>query len=839
MKQTLTPLVVALLVVANAWAQDGQTNTQDSQVTSPATEAPRVQTVPQATVSATTDDFGVLSLSAQDLANTPSATGTITDALRSASFVQIDATSRSGAQGGEITPPAISIRGSRPYENNFTINGIANNNLINAGAWDSTTAFGTIPTGDAQSLLLQTDLLSSLTVYSENISAQYGDFTGGVVSAQVRDAATDRWHAKVWFEHTRDSWAHQYFVPSQEDNDTPTVTDGLQKEFARYTSGVTLDGPLMDGRLGALVSYQQSYSRIPVYSAYGTQTEKHVGERRLDNLLIKLNTDANEPFYVAGQVLYTPYRATLYAPVNKNGQYDLLGGGWNFTLNTRADLKVGRLQTDVGYSTQTVSRDAGSNASYQWLSMPDGKTPSKYANWSTGKYANEGLLGDYDQDQQTLNLKSVLDLQTVTVGKTSHSFKTGVDVAYTRAHSESEGYTSYSSAKASSTVTGQIADGVVANEQYLSTKIVAPQYDRSVDYTTAAFFIEDNLNYERLNLRPGLRLSYDSITGDVNWAPRLAGTVDVLNDGRYEINFGANRYYGSQVLTNALMASVSSLRYTRSETDGALSDWSTSSQSSATYRDFGQLDSPYTNELVLGAGMHLPSQGFIHLEAVTRQYKDQLRLQSVTNRPGYNYEMNNSGQSAYRGITLTYEQNLNLGRWGQHHGHVGITYSKLTGNSTNWLNSWSESVGNIVVDPDWIYLDGVRQLRSDLPANNFNSDWVLTYQHDASFWDDRLRLNLLLRWESPADRLVQGTNIKGEDGKTYQSYTRVANQALFNADFQVGYDFFKWGQTTMTLNAQVLNVFDNRNFINVSTSSTSSGTYAMGRQFFLGMAVTY
>ncbi|MDR1555165.1 MAG: hypothetical protein LBS39_03965, partial [Campylobacteraceae bacterium] len=84
----------------------------------------------------------------------PSATNTVTDLLRGKSYIQYDQTSRSGATGGEIAPPKVSINGGKHYENSFLINGVSNNNNIYPGGLplNYATAQSGQPTGEAQTI---------------------------------------------------------------------------------------------------------------------------------------------------------------------------------------------------------------------------------------------------------------------------------------------------------------------------------------------------------------------------------------------------------------------------------------------------------------------------------------------------------------------------------------------------------------------------------------------------------------------------------------------------------------------------------------------------------------
>ncbi len=52
----------------------------------------------------------------------------------------------------------------------------------------------------------------------------------------------------------------------------------------------------------------------------------------------------------------------------------------------------------------------------------------------------------------------------------------------------------------------------------------------SADYTSYAIFLDDNLQYGKLNLRPGIRLDRDDFVNRTNIAPRITGTYDVFGN---------------------------------------------------------------------------------------------------------------------------------------------------------------------------------------------------------------------------------------------------------------------------------------------------------------------
>ncbi|MDO5531793.1 TonB-dependent receptor plug domain-containing protein [Sutterella sp.] len=766
----------------------------------------------------------------------PTANTSVTDALRGESFVQFDYNSRSGALGAEITPAQISIRGGRNWENSFLINGLSNNNSTSPSGWDSTLQYSSSPVGDAQSIMLSTDLLDSVVVLSENIPAEYGDFAGGVIDSRIRDAQTDRWHVKTWIRHTRDSWAHQYWIPGSEEeaNDQPTATDGLQKSFKKYWGGVTFDGPLFDGRLGALVSYQKTYASTPVWGSERTNYENHSSKREMDSFLLRLNTPDTEDFYVAGTLVYSPYEAELYAPLVRDGEWKQKGGGWAFTLNTRLTADLGTWTNDFGWNRSEVSIDASSNVMYTWLTNPE---LTNWPGWSTGETAHEGLQGDREITQDSFNLKSVYDFNPVDLGGSLHHFRGGFEGLYKRAKYDFEGFTMFASPLAYSGVTGSYADGIIEGEQFARSVTIRDPFQRTADYFTLALFAEDTVTFDRMTFRPGVRVSYDDMTGNVNVAPRFLANVDILNDRRFNLSGGFNRYYSGAILSHALQQSAPRTTITRQVDEDGYVHETRRTTGTSTYYDTRSLETPYSDEFTLGFSANV-FDSVVRLQGVKREYRKQLKLTTVTSSDEYAYTATNAGSTDYWSITLSLEKAFDLGRFGRHRAELGITRSDLTTNGATWGDSYDENFSSSY-SQDWVYLDDVLTAKSDIPMGNYNSDWVVTYTHEASFWENRLNATLWLRWESAADRLYQNGYARGSDGlRIYRFYTARSKQ-LFNADLAVNWDFLKAGDATLTLNFEVLNMFDRRNLVNTSTTSSASGTYMMGRQFFLGLTCTY
>ena len=134
------------------------------------------------------------------------------------------------------------------------INGMSNNNTINPGGFDEKISHTkTEIYGDSQAMFIDTELLESVTAYTENISAAYGDFLGGVVDAKIRDAQKDRWHFALRSRHTRDQWAKKHYHEQAQPQDYPTFQDGQHLKFQKWSLGATAEGPIFDN-LGMLIT---------------------------------------------------------------------------------------------------------------------------------------------------------------------------------------------------------------------------------------------------------------------------------------------------------------------------------------------------------------------------------------------------------------------------------------------------------------------------------------------------------------------------------------------------------------------------------------------------------
>lgn len=777
-------------------------------------------------VNETALNSGLTVLDGEEISSLALGRKTIPDSLRLESFIQYAAKSRSGHRGGEITPAMISIRGSNPYDNAFSIDGLSSMNTLNPGEED--TGPNSVPAGGVQTLVLPLDLVNVVSVYSENVSAEYGDFTGGVVDATVRDAKNDRWHISVHGRRTSDKMTHQRYHPSKDpDNPSIRVTDknDCEPDFSRYSAGFTVEGPIKN-RLGVLVSYEKTHANVAKWVSNEIAKQRRVTTRDRDAFLIKLNTLNTQNFKASATLMHNPYLIHNYPPLSRDGEFKYKGGGTGLTLNLTHDLSFGQWRNDLGVLHSRLSRTCDSKYSYMSTMQGSETLPFSPGGWYGG-------FGSYWQSSNQYTWASKFDFKPVTTGPVRHEIKTGVEVKHMRATSETTGIEVFMVIKKGD-YHGTFENGVIEGEMASTTKTHRPARTLDKNYTKLAAYIEDTMNIKRLTLRPGFRVSYDNVTGNVNTAPRLFADLSLTASDKYHLTGGWNRYYGDQIVGNYIALNTRNYRYTRklNAATGEVGPWKLSGKYyDPVKRDYRQLQTPYSDEYALGFTAELPFGFFGKVTAVKRDYRKQIRTEAVKSA-AYTHRVTNKGRNKYKGLTLSLDKSWDLGRFGRHKSRLGVTWSERSGNAITPLIDWREDF----VDRDFVYLDDKKIAYSDLPAKNFNTPLVVTYSQTSHFWNDRLRLSGLFRFEKGTDRLLSIRGGKTVDGVTYKAYTRASSTPTGNLDLNAQWDILRHKDVTVTLDLDVLNVFDRENLV---LTGTRTATYSNGRQFFIGLSAKY
>lgn len=89
-----------------------------------------------------------------------------------------------------------------------------------------------------------------------------------------------------------------------------------------------------------------------------------------------------------------------------------------------------------------------------------------------------------------------------------------------------------------------------------ANKMTVTQGKIAFDTRSWALYLQDEMHYKRLTVRPGIRVDGDNYMNQVTFAPRLATELDVFGDGKTRLTAGANRYYGRNLYAYRLRDGV-------------------------------------------------------------------------------------------------------------------------------------------------------------------------------------------------------------------------------------------------------------------------------------------
>jgi hypothetical protein len=775
---------------------------------------------------------GVSLLDNKKVTSTPTPTNSITDALRSNSNIQFSSNSRSSSTGGEIAPPRVSIRGSQHYENSFLINGISNNNNLNPSGLSGTDA-----SGEAQSLFLDTSLIESITIYTENTGAEYGGFTGGVVDAKLKDAHTDRWHFMTKYRYTSDGLTKFHLTDSQKEINQ-SISEAYQPEFNKYEYIFSADGPINDN-LGLMLSYGKQHSKIPLWSEYDVYKsdgvtkykEQRTQFRDNENYLIKLNTHNIDDFEASLTALYAPYTHRIFFSHIRDSDYDVKGGGLNIAYDMKNVLNFGILKTTLAYKKDESSVKTDKNTQWWWTTVPDG-----YANWGDGT-AMEGYPGGTSLYEQSLIYKGVLEFDEIDAGLSTHSIKTGIEAEFGRAGYKRGRNNQFRGGNVDNSSTGTKEDGVIEDEQWIGHRMVYEAVDNKKTYLKSALFLEDTIEFDRYTIRPGIRLSTDTVTNNKDIAPRLFANADIFDDKTLNVYGGYNRYYGGLIIRNAVFENKI-IDYDR----GNYSEpWvKTSWEGNMDYNMDG-MKTPYSDEFSIGTSLNYQDTLF-KFDFVKREYKDQVKLKEKefislsTGGYQWNFINTNEGRSSYWGATLTASKEYELGN-SKHFSEFSITRSQAKSNMMGLgaISNYNDAGYSL----RYVTYDGKLTLTEDVPSPNYNSPWIITYTHITEL-SDSLRLGLNARYEKGVHgfKYLDDGGLKDPDNLNTRNYISKDFGDIFTIDLSASYDL-KIKGNRLTFGLEILNLLNRKNDASYTNSYSNIDGYAMGRQFFANFKYEY
>lgn len=695
-----------------------------------------------------TSDTGTTSLESVVIMNKASGIGDANSILRNLPNVQYqnDSDNSAGVDGQDminLRPLEVSISGGKVYENNFILNGIGINNVTGSqdpfggslGSYENTPNINEVFGLHSQTVFVPADFLDKATVLDSNVSARYGQFQGGVVDYTLTKPQAEKVTGSLSYGFESDDTTS--FVLGTKDGLNPQ--NNPPPEFFRYKTSAQVNVPLTNN-WAILGQYSRSggdTNKVKDYRYY-SQIADEFSLNNFYRLASKHDTDLGL-FTLEGS--YTDYeqewdgyfyRDTQIMARNKGftGQlrwekdldtavYEPLGLA-NVKIDSRAYFNKSRTENDGGENEtiyRTVWARTGGSVTdpTKWFYSTDPsllswcRIPLPSGLTGTAQLCREGGYGNKRQGQEEAGFKSDVEGDIL-----AGTFAAGFDYRRIDAYREAEEYTSYS---ANNTLLNTplvssfiCAPGDVAcsREQYAKTKIVTSAYHNQASINALDMYAEVDQTWDWLNIRAGLRLSYEDFFGNLNIAPRLTATVSPTEDLDFVAGF--NRYYNANSIYYAIRdGQPISRAYNRSHNSaGVVSNWA--GAGTQRYYTFSglDLDTPYTDEFTAAVKWTDPwLDGDLRVRYLLRQGKDQY-LKSAASTSTV-MALTNDGDSQYQSASIEYGKT-----WAVNEGHMdtvrlsgSLTWSKQRTTSNGyfddptdtriWYNDASYSLGEFAM----------------------------------------------------------------------------------------------------------------------------------------------
>ncbi|WP_165870260.1 TonB-dependent receptor plug domain-containing protein [Cricetibacter osteomyelitidis] len=825
---------------------------------------------------------GTAVLLAEDIARKPQRNGNITELLKNNPAVQFSGTTNSATQAGEIVPDLVSFHGEPYYNNSYLIDGLSNNDMLNPGSsnggFKSAEDF-TEPTsmyiapGSPESFYINSSLLKNVTVYDSNAPAKYSRFTGGVIDAEIQDPQTERASGAISYRTTRDSWT-KFQLNDEEaaEFETAYAESDVQPQFTKHIFDFHLNQPLSE-KAGILFAYNRTQSKMPEYHQGLNRWEK---ERRLaETFLLKGSYQLNEQHKLTATALYSPHENVYFRDNTKNGRYVSEGGGWRFNLESQYKADWGRVKTGLAYqyNRNKISYDAGADF-YNWVG--NALFPKASTDWCTtfapnGRclYKREGGLGELSSQMKTWTLKQDYELNSLNLGASEHKLAFGWQVDLAQARSERPTANRYMSAvlrNGSQSIApnynslfGNVAPDCVdclPNEQFQNRMAYYPAFRAKATVNNYNAYFSDEMEWGRFRVVPGVNVNYDSFLKNLNIAPRFAFNINVLNDHRFNITGGYNRYFAGNLLTYALRAGIPCNREMQRYGDkNGTGEWQNGNcmRNSPSWDNAKNLKTPYSDEYNLGFNYTLAAHT-LTFNWVHRKSQRQFTPSTERSRTQERKTMTNDGSGQTNTFTLALQNNKthHLG-WLDLNYRLGARYQKC---HTNYHGNYEES---LVFDPAaynnrYYLFEGKRYGSvSELPPFNFNQPWesFLELQTDIPAWNLKWThsLNYKTGYKSYTRHDValcansSQPQACGDYSGAVYDYRLKRYSAKATLDWHLLWTLPIHNEQKLEINLDVLNVFNSR-VASVSpssaylggTESQSTVSYELGRQFWLGVA---
>lgn len=776
--------------------------------------------------------------------------GTITDAIRLNPNISLNKTANSASESGEISPKDLSINGASFYQNNFMVDGVNFNDDINPAGYR--TLFKNVwkgPTLGSQAINLSSDLLSSIEVIDSSVSAKYGAFQGGVVNSKTRDPRSG-FHGIVSSGYTSGKWSKNYIDPIVMELYLNSTGWYDKSDFTKRKYRVGVEGYASD-EFGVLFDYTKHKSIIKTHTKPSILDPKIAqfpnDEREAENYFIKGIYKASDRVTLKPSYLYSKQISRSFIEHDINSAMDNKFGGFALNLEAGIDLDMLFLEQKISYLEFESSR---------YFDYKDGLyayRKSNIKNW--GNYLNQrddqyysyyGGLGDIRQVQKTfsygvdatfsefelLNLKHNL-IAGLAYENKKGSYKTLTPVA--EYSSPKELPSGYICAKCDLTCSND--DSFNGKGQYLSELWYYGNVNNKASMDKIALYLEDEMIYNKLKIRPGVRVERNSINGDLNIAPRFVSEYEFAD--KNFVGFGLNRYYGRELFAQKIYDDmyVHQENFERKHPDEKFIK--TGNRKNGFLGN--KFKTPYDDELSLFYRGDIKNAR-LNLKYIKRKSRDEITLKS-REKAGLkeieglsnNYSIyTNDGKTDSDIYTLTI-QNIAPLEFLNTKNYLELSYTRM-----DRSRNFSTYTDTNIEDKKVIY-NGAEIRYCDLPVVDYYTPNAMRLSHIMHLPNLGVTLSNFINYESSNEALVRN----GYDSvKKMSTYTKLKLPSRTTLDSRVSYERNLHKDVAFFANLDINNLLNQKQKINfnsdiVNKKTYNYYTYTTGRNFYLELGLKW
>lgn len=779
---------------------------------------------------------GVDALSSQDLMMTPTGNGNLTDMLERLPAIESQGASGGSHGAGELTPENISINGARFSQNKFVIDGITVNNDLDPGFSDPND-FNRLGS-HSQGLYVDVDSIESVEVYDHNISASKGQFTGGSVEVKTKRYNGNNLFGLKW-RHTSDSLTSYHF----DDSDSDAFAEGelgffqasssVQPKFDKnFYTGYAAVG--LGGDWGSYITFSRKKSTIPFMNAnavaynvgsdgsiepVGYVNTANINQYRInENISIKTSWTPSESESLDIKFLYGTGESRYQLGAVPGSDFTTKHHSTSFGLGYQNTTEYGQYRIDIDTTRMGDKRDSDN----KYTAIISGLHPSR----------NEMAGGPpvLDNKQNSMSFKSSFLFDEMSVLRAKHKVNVGLELSRKKMESRrpeetlTHTFICYSGSCTKDTLT------------YFS-KAYNYSYHLDVTQNEYAIWLEDNITFGRLNIRPGVRADYNNFLRNTDIAPRLAVSWDLFGDAETHLISGYNRYYGRSFLEleakKTREMSLLSVLYPDKP-------WKIEIKPNVKWQSLNSLRTPYDDEIVLGLN-HLIGNFKVGLTGINRQGKDQISSEDKPAEDATYYTNNSLSETNTVTARIETLEYLTLGStlWGI---DGSLKWMERKSNQLNEFYGKNSVYDGTVGSPygidrkDKVIYEGEVIDIEDLPVNGLGTPLKAQLSINTLLPEYDVSISNYMTWRDDYTSIQkQDPSVDSATGERLLSYKKVDYEQSFTWDMQM-----RWSPTfndvELDLALDILNVLDDKN---IASSENSTLQYDVGRQYWLELGVNF